>query len=146
MKIGQTKNVLISLVAIAAGTSMAPAQRALGSIDTFKLDLLQAHQHRADAEALPEFFIISTNDLGVNSSLPMGFKILIGNQNNRSSGHVPSVADLINAPSRGQVNAFGPDAIPKGDSLNIVPLPPTALGGLALLAGLAGVRYLRRSK
>jgi len=145
MKIGQTKTVVISLATIAAFTPMASAQRAFGAIDTFKLDLVQAHQHKADAKALPEFFVISTNDLGVNSSLPMGFKILIGNQDNQSNGHVPSVADLINTPSRGQVGVFGLDAIPNEDSLNIVPLPPAALGGLGLLVGLAGVRYLRRS-
>jgi hypothetical protein len=146
MKIGQTKNVLISLAAIAATTSMASAQRTFETIDSFKLDLVQAHQHKADTEALPEFFVISSSDLGVNSSLPMGFKILIGNQDNQSNGYVPSVADLINSPSRGQVGVFGLDAIPKEDSLNIVPLPPAALGGLGLLAGLAGVRYLRRNK
>ena len=35
---------------------------------------------------------------------------------------------------------------PKDDNLSIVPLPPAALAGLGLLAGIAGVRDLRRKQ
>lgn len=35
---------------------------------------------------------------------------------------------------------------PKEDDLNVVPLPPATFAGFGLLAGLAGVRYLRKSR
>ena len=35
---------------------------------------------------------------------------------------------------------------PKTDNLNVVPLPPAAFAGFGLLAGVAGIRYLRKSK
>lgn len=36
--------------------------------------------------------------------------------------------------------------MPKEDTLNIVPLPSAALAGFGLLAGVAGVRYIRKIK
>ena len=38
------------------------------------------------------------------------------------------------------------DFTPKQDDLNVVPLPPATFAGFGLLAGLAGVRYMRKSR
>lgn len=55
--------------------------------------------------------------------------------------------DNTNVYGRSNTNINGRQNFsPKEDDLNVVPLPPATFAGFGLLAGLAGVRYMRKSR
>ncbi len=74
---------------------------------------------------------------------------VLGQSNNRNNGQTNSF-DLSTITSSGvrlgAANMNNTRFTAKEDNLNVVPLPPAAFAGLGMLAGIAGIRYLRNRK
>ncbi len=139
------KTIAVSLLAIAAGASLASAQRDTNNLTTFALDLhnntvvvdqaIAPHADRTSNQILD----LSENTAAQNSMFPSGIQFLIPASGPQEGGFNPT-ANTISHSQFGPVGIDNAQAVTKPDILLIVPLPPAAFAGLGLLCGIAGVR------
>lgn len=133
------KNLTVSLLIIAAGASMASAQR---DINTFVADLLEDGVVVEVQHAAPEFnhFNAPAGQI-IDMTTPLHVQLFVAENNTRFGGFDAIVNDT--ADNTGSNQGVGmADAITK-DAFTVVPLPSAAFAGLGLMCGLAGVRYMR---
>lgn len=146
------KGLLVSVIAVTGAASIASADRGNNHI-AFYVDLLSSNSSVVSETHISsdlEYSIgqlISLSDLQAMDGIAQSFEIrvVLGDQGSRFDGFESAFGDGLGNQGRAQ-NIHGANAEPKTDNFHVVPLPPAAFAGLGMLAGIAGVRYLRNRK
>ena len=134
------------IVTASFSTIVAPATAQSQSMDLFAMSL---HQYRAQAQQT-DFGSTMHLEYTDHGTEPSSISVLLSDSSNQRGGfHTPGMSNTTTGIQRGnQQHGINARELfsPKTDELFVVPLPPAAFAGFGLLAGVAGVRYMRGIK
>jgi hypothetical protein len=143
MKAHNSTTKLLALLSLASLTTVSAAQSGTQGI-AFSMQNSILEQLNQDVVVQ-----IESNEFG---SLTRSITLLLNNSTQQDRFSFDGINDAGGSndfTNRGR-NQQGANAsgfvTPKTDNLNVVPLPPAALAGFGLLAGFAGIRYLRNAR
>lgn len=154
------RDLVIKLVfssVIAASPSLVHAQGESNPVTHFSLDLIEIRVEDESPRIFPSDLEVSFSQImelaGGQSAAQSGetifpaleIHILVSDQSNPFNTIDPLLDGGFDNRS-GTQNMNNTRFSPKPDSVNVVPLPPAALAGMGMLAGIAGVRYMRIRK
>ncbi len=141
---GKTQyTALTALAGVGLLSSICSAQ--LSHSNAFAMSI---HDSMTQLESSTRGIVIDLETTEFNAQT-VSFGVLLNQTDGGIASDLAGLENDFDSAQRGRLQS-GIDAgrfvQPKEDNLNVVPLPSAAFAGFALLAGFAGVRFIRKSR